>query len=65
MIDEDQQLLELATLNEQRCRMVAHILGPSCAAQQALDKAEAARATGKAAAIILSGKRWIVIESHA
>lgn len=63
MTPDDQQLLDLAALNEQRCRKVAHILGASSAAQQALNKAESARAAGRAAAIVLSGESWVVVEA--
>lgn len=62
---DDRTLLERAAKDEALARRVAHILGKSSAAQEALDAAEQSRANGVPAAVILQGDYWIVVRAAA
>lgn len=61
----DRELLELAAKNEEMARRAAYILGPSSAAQNALDEAERSRAAGVPAAVVLVGSTWVVVRAAA
>lgn len=65
MGENDRELLELAAKHEMQARMVAHILGPSSAAQLALDEAERIRKTGGTCAVICADKSWVVVRAAA
>lgn len=61
----DRELLELAAKHEKRCRTVAHIIGPSSAAQRALNELDMVRAMGEQAAVVEYRGAWIVVRAAA
>jgi hypothetical protein len=61
----DRELLEAAARDEALARRMAHILGQSSAAQQAIDAAEQSRANGIPAAVIQHGRTWVVVRAAA
>lgn len=59
----DRELLDRAAKEESIARRMAFILGPSSAAQLALDEAQRSRSAGVPAAVVLHGSTWIVVRA--
>lgn len=61
----DRELLEKAAKDEELAKVSARILGPSSAAQQALDEVGRIRADGNLAAIVNTGTSWVIVRAAA